>query len=266
VSIDAPAGAPAARDSTWLLRRYHAERRAEDLDLLVRRFRPLARKLALRYARGSDPVDDLEQIACLGLIKALDRFDPDRGFAFTSFAVPTILGELKRSFRDTAWSAHVPRALQERVAEVRKATDDFAAYTGRAPTVAELTARTGSSPEDIVEALQAAAALSPLSLDAPRGGAEDEDDAAFLDRLGGEDDGYVYVEDRAAIQAALPSLTEIQRQVLELRFSEELKQSEIALRLGVSQMQVSRRLRRSLEQLRESAADTADLAADLAAA
>lgn len=240
---------PDTADAGALLRRYHESRRPEDLDLLVRRYRPLARKLALRYARGSEPVDDLEQIAALGLVKAIERFDPGRGFAFSSFAVPTILGELKRSFRDTAWSARVPRALQELVAEVRTATDDFAATAGRAPTVSELTAATGHSSEDVVEALQAAQALNPLSMDAHRGGSEGDEDRAFIDRLGGEDDGYERVEDRAAIQSALPALTSVQREVLDLRFSEQLKQSEIAARLGISQMQVSRVLRAALERL-----------------
>src|SRR3954462_6618445 len=153
-----------APDSSALLRRYARDRRPEDLEELVRRFRPLVRKLALRYARGSEPLDDLEQVASLGLIKALDRFDPERGFAFTSFAVPTILGELKRSFRDTAWSAHVPRSVQERVADVRKEGDDFAARHGRPPTVVELAERLDCDTELVVEALDAACALSPVSL------------------------------------------------------------------------------------------------------
>jgi RNA polymerase sigma-B factor len=240
---------PGTRDADALFRRYREERRPRDLDLLVRRYRPLARKLALRYARGSEPIDDLEQIAALGLVKAIERFDPGRGFAFSSFAVPTILGEIKRSFRDTAWSARVPRALQERVAEIRRATDEFSAHAGRAPTVAELTARTGHAEEDVVEALQAAQALSPVSMDAPRGGGEDDEDSLVIDRLGDEDDGYERVEDRAAIEAALPALTDVQRRVLHLRFSEQLKQSEIAARLAISQMQVSRVLRAALERL-----------------
>lgn len=242
-------GPSGTRDVNALFRRYHDERRPEDLDQLVRRYRPLARKLALRYARGSEPIDDLEQIASLGLVKAVERFDPGRGFAFSSFAVPTILGELKRSFRDTAWSARVPRALQERVAEVRHASDDFASHSGRSPTVAELTAATGHSEEEIVEALQAAHALSPLSMDAPRGSAAEDEDSLFIDRLGNEDDGYERVEDRAAIEAALPALTDVQRTVLDLRFRESLKQSDIAVRLGISQMQVSRVLRAALERL-----------------
>src|SRR5215212_4216991 len=135
-------------DANWLLRRYARTGSPADLDALVRRFRPLARKLALRYARGSEPVDDLEQVANLGLVKAIRRFDPDRGFAFTSFAVPTILGELKRSFRDTAWSAHVPRAVQERVAKVRSESEAWVSRHGHAPTVRELAGRLECSEED----------------------------------------------------------------------------------------------------------------------
>src|SRR4051795_5753607 len=155
------AGRSERAESDRLLRRYAAHRDPADLEELVRRFRPLVRKLALRYARGSEPLDDLEQVASLGLIKALDRFDPERGFAFTSFAVPTILGELKRSFRDTAWSAHVPRSVQERVADVRRESDAYAALHGRSPAVRELAERLECDEEAVIEALDAAGALHP---------------------------------------------------------------------------------------------------------
>ena len=240
----------AAADSSRLLERYARRRDPGDLDELVRRFRPLVRKLSLRYARGNEALDDLEQVASMGLVKALHRFDPARGFAFTSFAVPTILGELKRSFRDTAWSAHVPRAIQERVAAVRRASDAFASDRGRAPTVAELAEGLQCEPELVVEALDAAGALAPVSLNGPRGGAEeDEEGAALLDRLGDVDAGYERVDDRLAIETALPVLSEMQRQVVALRFEEDLKQSEIAERVGCSQMQVSRLLRSGLQRL-----------------
>jgi RNA polymerase sigma-B factor len=240
--------APNTQDSSDLLRRFAEHRDPRDRAELVRRFRPLARKLALRYARGSEPLDDLEQIAMLGLLKALDRYDPARGFAFTSFAVPTILGELKRSFRDTAWSAHVPRSIQERVAELRKHTERLSALDGRSPTVLQLAEAMRCSEEDVLEAMAAAGSLSPLSLDGPRAGADDEDES-FVDRLGWVEEGYEFVEDRAAVQTALPALTETQRIVLQLRFEDDLKQSEIAARVGVSQMQVSRVLRAGLQRL-----------------
>src|SRR3954454_85199 len=246
----APSGERGARDSAALLRRYAADRDPADLEELVRRFRPLVRKLALRYVRGNEPLDDLEQVASLGLVKALDRFDPSKGFASTSFAVPTILGELKRSFRDTAWSAHVPRSVQERVADVRRESDVFASTHGRAPSVRELATVCGCDEELVVEALDAAGALHPVSLDGPRrGDGEEEDDGSLIDRLGDRDAGYELVEDRVAIGAALPTLTDLQREVLELRFAHDLKQSEIAQRVGCSQMQVSRLLRAGLQRL-----------------
>jgi RNA polymerase sigma-B factor len=231
-----------------LLRRYAAKPDPATLEQLVVRFTPLVRKLALRYARTSEPLEDLEQVGSLGLVKAIDRFDPERGFAFTSFAVPTILGEIKRSIRDTAWSAHVPRAMQERVAALRRANDVAAGEHGRAPTVGELADRLGWDPEDVAEAMSAARALSATSLDVPTSG-EDEDASTLGELLGEEDDAYDRVDDRDAIESALPVLTDMQRAVLDLRFRRDLKQSEIATELGCSQMQVSRVLRGALERL-----------------
>jgi RNA polymerase sigma-B factor len=244
--------APEARsqDSAPLLRRYAAHRDPADLDELVRRFRPLVRKLAMRYARGSEPLDDLEQVASLGLVKALNRFDPDRGFAFTSFAVPTILGELKRSFRDTAWSAHVPRAMQERLAELRRASDEHSSVHGRAPTVPELAEGLDWPEELVLDVLQARGAITPLSLDGRGPAHDDEDEPVLGDTLGTEDGGFELVDDRLAITSALSSLTGRQRQAIELRFGEDLKQSDIAQRMGCSQMQVSRLLRAGLDRLR----------------
>src|SRR3954466_1198702 len=157
------AGRSERAESDRLLRRYAAHRDPADLEELVRAFQPLVRKLALRYARGSEPLDDLEQVGSYALVKAIMRFDPDRGYAFTSFAVPTILGELKRSFRDTAWAAHVPRSIQERVAEVRKAIDAHTARHGHAPTVGELSLRLDCDEELLVEALQAGGGPAPAS-------------------------------------------------------------------------------------------------------
>ena len=231
-----------------LLREYAVTRDPATLERLVVRFAPLVRKLALRYVRASEPLEDLEQVGSLGLIKAIDRFDPDRGFAFTSFAVPTILGEIKRSIRDTAWSAHVPRAMQERVAALRRAIDAEAGEHGRSPTTRELAERLGWDPEDVVEAMSATRALSAASLDVPAGG-EGEDTSTLVELIGQEDDAYVRVDDRDAIESALPVLTDMQRAVLDLRFRRELKQSEIATELGCSQMQVSRVLRSALERL-----------------
>jgi RNA polymerase sigma-B factor len=244
-------GGPLAKttlDSAALLERYAVGRAQDDRAELVRRFRPLARKLALRYVRGAEPLDDLEQVALIGLLKAIDRFEPGRGFAFTSFAVPTILGELKRSFRDTAWTAHVPRAVQERVADVRVASDEFLGRWGRSPRARELAAILGCDEETVTEALHAAGAMSAISLDAPRD-LEDEEGGTVGDVFGGDDDGYELVDDLAAITTALPTLTDDQRTAIELRFRYDLKQADIALRMGISQMQVSRLLRAGLQRL-----------------
>jgi RNA polymerase sigma-B factor len=230
------------------LRRYRQVRDPAELDRLVRRFQPLVRKLALRYVRAGEPLEDLEQVGALGLVKAIERFDPDRGFAFTSFAVPTILGEIKRSIRDTAWSAHVPRSVQERVTEMRQAAERFAGRHGRAPTVAELSGLLACTEEQVVDAMSAADTLSPVSLDSARHQGEEED-GTLIDRLGSEDGGYERVIDRAAIASGAAALSEMQRQVLRLRFEEDLKQSEIAAALGCSQMQVSRLLRSGLQRL-----------------
>jgi RNA polymerase sigma-B factor len=220
-----------------------------ELDRLVRRFQPLVRKLALRYVRAGEPLEDLEQVGALGLVKAIERFDPNRGFAFSSFAVPTILGEIKRSIRDTAWSAHVPRAMQERVALLRRAIDELARHQGGAPTPRQLAEQLGWDPEDVIEAMSAARALSATSLDAPVSGEAAEDVSPLVDLLGEEDDAYARVDDREAIESALPVLTDQQRAVLDLRFRAEMKQSDIAAELGCSQMQVSRVLRAALEKL-----------------
>jgi RNA polymerase sigma-B factor len=235
-------------DPAATFRRYAAERRQADRDALVNRFLPMARKLALRYARGSEPIEDLEQVAALGLIKAVDRYDPDRGFAFTSFAVPTILGELRRHFRTHAWNAHVPRAVQERVLQIRRATDDLARAGVRKPTVRQLAAHLGESQEDVLDALQAASSTDRVPLDAPAA-QRDEEALTLAERLGGEDPGYERVEDRGTVASVLPVLTERERQVVTLRFFGGLSQTEIADRIGVSQMQVSRVLRAALTRL-----------------
>jgi RNA polymerase sigma-B factor len=227
----------------------YAEDRAdrEALDELFGYFQPLARRLALRYARGSEPVDDLEQIANLGLLKALRRFEPGRGFAFSSFAVPTILGELKRSFRDSSWVAHVPRSVQERSARVRDVRRALEPGLGRPPSVREIAETMHEPLEDVLEAMRAMDAMSSLSLDAP---SREEDEVVLGEQLGGSDPSYEQFEDIAAIRSALPALSGLQREVLELRFAHDLKQSEIATRLGVSQMQISRLLASGLQRLR----------------
>jgi RNA polymerase sigma-B factor len=188
-------------------------------------------------------------VACLGLLKAIERFDPARGFAFPSFAVPTILGELRRSFRATAWAAHVPRDLQERAIRVRREADAWVGRHGRTPTIGELAEAGGWVHEEVVDALAAAQTLAPASLDARITGHHDGDGPALLDRLGDDDPDLDLVERRDTIASALNGLSDIQREVIRLRFDEELTQSQIAARVGFSQMHVSRVLRAALERL-----------------
>jgi RNA polymerase sigma-B factor len=216
---------------------------------LVRRFMPLARSLARRYDRSSEPFEDLLQVASLGLLKALDRFDPSLGHPFASFAVPTILGEMRRHFRDAGWSVHVPRGSQERALKVRDAQERLANLRGRAPTVHELAEYLELDQEEVIDALQAIQAYESLSLDAPRPGATDEA-TSYGDAMGEEDARYELVELDATVSAVLGRIPQRERQILRMRFVDDLTQTEIAARVGISQMQVSRLLRRSLDQLR----------------
>jgi RNA polymerase sigma-B factor len=218
-------------------------------DALVERFMPLARSLARRYDRSSEPYEDLQQVASLGLIKALDRFDPERGPSFASFAIPTILGEMRRYFRDSGWSLHVPRGDKERALKVRDAQEAFANEHGHAPTVAQLAQFLELEEEQVIDALLAIQAYESLSLDAPRPGAEDEA-ITYGDSVGEEDARYELIELDATVVAVLDQIPPREQQILRMRFLDGLTQTQIAARVGVSQMQVSRLLRRSLEQLR----------------
>ena len=231
-----------------LLLIYHQERDLEARDELVRRFIPFARKLVLRYVHSREPLDDLVQVACLGLLNALTRFEPGMGKKFTSYAAPTIMGELKRHFRDKGWSVHVPRDLQERALSVSRQTERLSAQMGRSPTVDELAEVLECTVEQVIEALDAAHNYLPASLDAPIA-YEDDDRAALGDTLGSEDGGFELAEDRQALVAGWASLSDIERQVLSLRLVHELTQREISQRIGCSQMHVSRLLRRSMMRL-----------------
>jgi RNA polymerase sigma-B factor len=234
-------------DRLFVLWHQHGDQSARDT--LVQRFMPLARSLARRYNRSSEPFEDLLQVASLGLLKALDRFDPQRGHTFASFAVPTILGEMRRYFRDCGWSVHVPRGDQERALKVRDAQETFAGERGRAPTVNQLAEYLELDTEQVINALQAVQAYESLSLDAPRPGAEDCT-ITYGEALGQEDERYELVELDATVVAALEHIPARERLMLHMRFVEDLTQTEIAARIGISQMQVSRLLRRSLDQLR----------------
>jgi RNA polymerase sigma-B factor len=221
---------------------------------LILRHLPLARRLARRYAHSRDSQEELDQVASLGLIKAIDRYEPERGVSLTSFAVPTILGELKRHFRDTRWALHVPRDLQERAQRVEAELDRLTSELGRAPTRAELADAVGVSVEEVVEAREAFSGYDAASLDAPAFGADDADDAATTgDMIAVDERGYALAEEWAALAPALAELSERDRLALRLRFFEDMTQSQIAARLGVSQMHVSRILRAALDSLRAAA-------------
>ena len=221
---------------------------------LVERYLRLAQKLARRYARSSEPMDDLEQVACLGLVRAVDRYDVSRGTTFSTFAVPTILGELRRHFRDRTWSMRVPRQLRDAAMVVERTGERLATELGRSPSAAEVADALGQSVEYVLAAREAGLAYHSDSLDRPLR-ADDADGAATIgDRLGAEDAGLRRVEDGILFdQLATVALSARDREILRLRFQEDLLQREIAERVGVSQMQVSRILRDALRRLRRAA-------------
>jgi RNA polymerase sigma-B factor len=219
-------------------------------EALVERFAPFARNLARRYSRSSEPYEDLVQVAMLGLLKAIDRYDLERGHSFQSYAVPTILGEMRRYFRDSGWAVHVPRGSQERALKVRNAHELLLEERGHAPTVDELAEYLSLEAEEVLDALQVLNGYDTASLDAPRPGAPEN--VSFADSIGEDDAHYERVELRLTVASGLRELDARERSILRMRFVEDLTQTQIAAAVGISQMQVSRLLRRSLDQLRAS--------------
>jgi RNA polymerase sigma-B factor len=245
--------ASARETERQLLVAYHRNGDLAAREELVERFMPLARDLALRYTYTDEPLDDLLQVASLGLIKAIDRFEPGRGTKFTSYAAPTILGELKRHFRDKGWALHVPRDLQERTLAVNRETEALSKELGRSPKVREVADGLGCAVEEVLEAQEAAASYAAASLDAPTS-RDDGEAASLVELMGEEDTSYELVESRDAILSTWQALPEVERKVLELRFMHDLTQREIGERIGYSQMHVSRLLRRALNRLETAAA------------
>lgn len=227
---------------------------------LVRHFMPFARSLALRYRRGSEPFDDLFQVACLGLVKAVDRFDPERGTSFQSFATPTILGELKRHFRDKVMPIHLPRGLKEGVLEVNQAADELTGELDREPSVPELADRAEMSEDEVAEAVQASSALRTMSLDAPVTEAAGES-TPLVDTVGAVDHCLELAEARTVLGRAFRILDQRERTVIQLRFVSDLTQEQIAERIGVSQVHVSRILREALTKLRTAVGDGKQISA-----
>jgi RNA polymerase sigma-B factor len=239
-------------ESAELFRLWRKFQDRQARDQLIERFLPLARKLAHRYRGAHEPYEDLLQVASLGLVKAVERFEPDRGTAFSSFAVPTILGELKRYFRDLGWSVHVPRGAQERALKVEEAEQKLTTRRGRPPTVPELAEYLELGIEDVLDALETAGAHHAVSLDAPHSD-EDGESTTLAASFGQCDERYELIEDGLTISSVARQLPLNEREVLELRFVEDMTQTQIAERIGVSQMQVSRILRHALSRMSELA-------------
>jgi RNA polymerase sigma-B factor len=238
---------PQPRDDLSLLYRYQSNGDLTARDELVTRYLPLVKRLAKRYSYTSEPLDDLSQVGAIALLKAIDRFRPDRGSSFRAYAVPTIVGEMRRHFRDTGWSVHIPRALQERARDAGAAVNDLSAKHGRSPTIAEIAESMHVTREEVIEALEARLAYDAASLDgAVR---TDEGGEALADRLGAEDASFEQVEARAMLESTLHGMPARERVMVHLRFAEDMSQSEIAKTIGVSQMHVSRLLRRALKRM-----------------
>jgi RNA polymerase sigma-B factor len=233
-----------------LLRRYARSRDALLREELVHRYLPLARYAASQYVRSNEAFDDLLQVASLGLLKALDRFDPEHGAAFSSYALPTMIGELRRHFRDRGWAVRPPRDLQEHALVVERSTEELTIELGRSPTIAELAERSGFDEETVLEAREALSARVSTSLSTPP---REDDEHPLEARLGREDGGFQKAEARVTLQSLSRVLTTREREIVRLRFEQDLTQAEIGNAVGLSQMHVSRVLRASLEKLRVAA-------------
>jgi RNA polymerase sigma-B factor len=248
--------APTLLPDLELFARIRIDHDAHARDLLVERYLPLARRLARRYQHTDEPIEDLVQVASIGLLKAVDRFDCSREVMFSSYAVPTILGELKRHFRDRTWSVRVPRDLQELALRVDQTVTRLSLGQRRSPSVSEIAAAVEVSEEQVLEALEAMGAYRATSLDAPRSMREEDTESA-AEGLGADDDGFDRAEERATLEPLMGRISERERAVLRLRFGEDLTQAEIGARIGVSQMQVSRLIRQALVRLRAGVDDKA---------
>jgi len=233
-------------DDGSLLHRYQTAHDLAARDELVRKYLPMVRNLARRYSYTSEPLEDLCQVGAMALVKAIERYKPGSGASFKAYAVPTIVGELRRHFRDTGWAIHIPRSLQERARTLGIALNELSSRLGRSPTIGELSEFTGLSREHVIEGLDVRMAYDAAPLEATT--ASDEE-TGLLARLGAVDDRFEMIENHAVLERTMRALPERERMLLHLRFSEDLSQSEIAARVGVSQMHVSRLLRRAVERL-----------------
>ncbi len=233
-----------------LFRRFKEEGDMDAREKLVMSHLNLVRFIANKFKNRGEPIDDLVQVGYLGLLKAIDRFDPGRGLEFTTFATPTIMGEIKRHFRDKGWSVRVPRRLQELSAKVNQATDALTSQLQRSPTIAEIADYLDSTVDEVLEAMESSSAYSSVSLEAPSG-ADDDDTPSVIDRYATEDSDLAFTDDRIIIEEALASFSPRERDVIEMRFLKGMTQIEIAEKLGISQVQVSRLLRRTLKKIQD---------------
>ena len=240
-------------DDKILLRRYHEDGDLQAREQLIEQYMSLVRSLARRYSYRGEQLEDLVQIGAIGLIKAIDRFDLERGVELTTYATPNIIGEIKRHFRDKGWSVRVPRGLQELNVQLSKLVEQLTVQLSRSPTIPELAKAAGVEEEEVLEALESGRAYTSLSLSVGGGGGDD-DDLDPLESLGTEEHQYEVSEDRAVLAPGFKALDERERKILQLRFFEGLTQSQIAQQVGISQMHVSRLIRRSLEKIRETIA------------
>src|SRR5881275_2223423 len=241
-------------DDKILLRRYHEQGDLQAREQLIEQYMSLVRSLARRYSYRGEQLEDLVQIGAIGLIKAIDRFDLDRGVELTTYATPNIIGEIKRHFRDKGWSVRVPRGLQELNVQLSRLVEQLTVQLARSPTIPELAKAAGVEEEEVLEALESGRAYTSLSLSVGGGGGDD-DDLDPLESLGTEEHQYEVSEDRAVLAPGFKALDERERKILQLRFFEGLTQSQIAQQVGISQMHVSRLIRRSLEKIREAIAE-----------
>ena len=237
-----------------LLRAYHERGDLAAREQLIERYMSLVRSLARRYSYRGEQLDDLVQIGAIGLIKAIDRFDVNRGVELTTYATPNIIGEIKRHFRDRGWAVRVPRGLQELNIQLSRLVEQLTVQHGRSPTIPELAKAAGVTDEEVLEALESGRAYSSLSLSAGSGGHDDDGELDPLESLGTVEHQYEVSEDRAVLAPGFRVLDERERAILHLRFFEGLTQSQIAQQVGISQMHVSRLIRRSLEKIREEIA------------
>ena len=231
-----------------LLKLYHEQGDATAREELVNRHLPLVKSLARRYAGRGEALEDIEQVGAIGLIKAIDRYELSREVALTTYATPNVVGEIKRHFRDKGWAIRVPRALQELNGKMGPTIERLTGKLGRSPSIAEIAREFQTTPEQVLEALEAGSAYAPASLSAGPG---DEGDLDPMETIGSADEEYERTEDRASLEPALQRLPPREREILRMRFEEGLTQTQIAEKVGISQMHVSRLIRRSLDRMRD---------------